>query len=197
MLTQVFGNDPFEMTRRLVEADGDFDRLRPQDRVLIKPNIVVSRHDWAGVNTDPRVVEALVMLLKEKGIDRIIVGDGAGMGHSTTRAFKLCEYDRMSRQYGFELLDLEKDRFITCQVPIDGPFERLDIYCRSACRCHASIRKSFGRGGKMRCGAARLRHCNSDLPPHGPDHFRTGSKSVEIKKKATAFSFICFSGPNG
>lgn len=127
MLTQTYGHDPFEMTRDLIEKTGAFDDLRADDKVLIKPNIVVSRRDWAGVNTDPRVVEALVILLREKGVQRITVADGSGMGYNASRAFTVCGYRKMSERYDFRLVDLEKDSFVSREVPVSGPFERLEI----------------------------------------------------------------------
>jgi uncharacterized protein (DUF362 family) len=127
MVTQVYGDNPFEMTRELIDKTGALDGLLPDHKVLIKPNIVASRKDWTGINTDPRVVEALVVLLKERGLQRITVADGSGMGSSATRAFTICGYRKMSERYGFRLLDLEKDRFVTRKVPVEGPFKRLEI----------------------------------------------------------------------
>jgi uncharacterized protein (DUF362 family) len=78
----IYGNQVEGMVRQLVEKTGTMDRLRPDDRVMIKPNLLVSREKWVGINTDPRVVEALVKSLKERGVHRITVGDGSGMGYS-------------------------------------------------------------------------------------------------------------------
>lgn len=127
MLTRIYGHDPFEMTRDLIEKTGAFDGLHADDSVLIKPNIVVSRKDWAGVNTDPRVVEALAILLREKGVQRITVADGSGMGFNASRAFTVCGYRKMSKRYDFRLVDLEKDYFVSKEVPVSGPFECLEI----------------------------------------------------------------------
>jgi len=43
-----------------------------------------------GVDTDPRVIEALVKVLKDGGVHRITIGDGSGMGNSATKAFEYC-----------------------------------------------------------------------------------------------------------
>ncbi len=130
----IYGTDPETMVRSLVEKAGALDRLRPDDSVMIKPNLVVSRKDWIGIDTDPRVVEALVKCLKERGVHRITIGDGSGMGYSATKAFEYCGYNGLSARYGFRLVDLERDEFIKRPVAVDGPFRELQI-ARSALEC--------------------------------------------------------------
>ena len=126
-VTLTYGTQTLKMVRSLMEKTGALDALGRDDTVVIKPNLVASRKDWIGVDTDPRVVEALILLLKERGISRITVGDGAGMGNSATRAFSLCGYTKLAKRYGLELVDLEKDRFRRLEVPVDGPFRSLEI----------------------------------------------------------------------
>jgi uncharacterized protein (DUF362 family) len=70
------------MVRRLFGETASLDHLKPDDRVMIKPNLVVSRKNRSGLNTDPGVVEAIVIMLKDAGIHRITIGDGSGMGQS-------------------------------------------------------------------------------------------------------------------
>jgi len=115
------------MVQRLFEAAGALNRMRPDDTVVIKPNLVVSRPEWAGVNTDPQVVEALIKLLKEYGIQRITVGDGSGMGYNATKAFETCGYTRLKEKYNLQLVDLERDRFVKTSPAVDGPFSSLEI----------------------------------------------------------------------
>lgn len=126
-VTLTYGTGILKMVRNLMEKTAALDSLGRDDTVVIKPNLVASRKDWIGVDTDPRVVEALVLLLKERGISRIIVGDGAGMGNSATKAFSLCGYTKLAKRYGLELVDLEKDRFGLVEVPVSGPFSSLEI----------------------------------------------------------------------
>jgi uncharacterized protein (DUF362 family) len=95
--------------------------------VVIKPNLVVSRRNWKGVNTDPQVVEALVEALKQRGASRITIADGSGMGYNATKAFPLCGYTKMAQRYGLTLVDLERDRFVSKPVQSAGPFRQLEI----------------------------------------------------------------------
>lgn len=123
MVTLIYGNGIQAMVQRLLGETRALDALRPHDTVVIKPNLVVSRRDWQGVNTDPRVVEALVGVLKEQGVSRMTIGDGSGMGYNAKKAFSICGYKEMAKRYGLKLVDLERDRFIVKTVPIDGPFQ--------------------------------------------------------------------------
>ena len=57
--------------------------------VLVKPNILSDVKSEAGITTNPIVVEAVIMLLKERGAKRILVGDSPGL-QSPTFQGKLC-----------------------------------------------------------------------------------------------------------
>ena len=127
MIHVIYGDQVEEMVFSLLAQSGALDRVQPSDVVVLKPNLVFSRKDWVGVDTDPRVVEAMVKALKEKGVRDIIVGDGSGMGQSATKAFEYCGYTQMAKRYGFRLVDLEKDRFVEVPVTMDGPFKTLWI----------------------------------------------------------------------
>ena len=71
---------PLESVRRAVELSRGLDHMPKQAKVFIKPNIVF----WTkavnfpkyGVITTSRVVEDMVVLLKERGIDDISISDG-------------------------------------------------------------------------------------------------------------------------
>jgi uncharacterized protein (DUF362 family) len=134
LVTLIYGDEIEKMVRDLMAKTGVIDTLRPADTVLIKPNLVVSRQNWTGVNTDPGVVEALVKELKTRGVSRITIGDGSGMGYSATKAFDICGYRDMARRYGLRLIDLERDRFVKRRVLIEGPFKDLEI-SRAAIDC--------------------------------------------------------------
>lgn len=133
-VTLIYGDQTEKMVRNLMAKTGVLDTLRSADTVLIKPNLVVSRQNWIGVNTDPGVVEALVKELKTRGISRITIGDGSGMGYSATKAFDICGYGDMAKRYGLRLVDLERDRFVKRRVLIEGPFKELEI-SRTAIEC--------------------------------------------------------------
>lgn len=105
---------PLESVRKAVELSGGLDRLSPGTRVFIKPNIVfwtraVPFPKW-GVITTSRVVEDMVALLKERGIDDIVIGEGtATMNPKDTEtpahAFETLGYRTLKKRYGVEVVN--------------------------------------------------------------------------------------------
>ena len=129
-----YGSEIEPAVQSIVSELQPFDGLGPASRVVIKPNIVLSRKQWLGANTQPAVVEALITLLHERGVHNITVADGAGMGESATRAFSICGYTEIARRYGVELLDIERGQFIDVPTRSDGPFSSLSI-SRTVAEC--------------------------------------------------------------
>ena len=123
----IYGNQPEEMVLRLIEESSALTGFKQDDRIFIKPNLVASRKKWAGINTDPRVVKALIKALVERGFRRITLGDGSGMGQSASKAFEYCGYRDMAIKYGFKIIDIEKGDFIRVPVNVEGPFGELQI----------------------------------------------------------------------
>ena len=70
---------PLESARKVVELSGGLDHLPARARVFIKPNIVFWTRATAfpkwGVITTSRIVEDTIILLKERGIDDITIGE--------------------------------------------------------------------------------------------------------------------------
>jgi uncharacterized protein (DUF362 family) len=127
MLRLYYGSDPTAAMPALLEGTRALDGLSAGSRVLIKPNLVVSSGNWLGADTRPETVEALIRVLQDRGVRRITVADGAGMGHSASKAFKTVGYERLARQYGVRLADVEKGQFVSRRPPLDGPFSSLPV----------------------------------------------------------------------
>lgn len=122
-----YGSDADPAVRSVVGALQPFTGLGAESRVVIKPNIGLSRKQWLGANTQPAVVETLILLLQEQGVRNITVADGAGMGESATRAFSICGYTEIARRCGIKLLDIERDSFVDVPTRSDGPFSSLAL----------------------------------------------------------------------
>jgi uncharacterized protein (DUF362 family) len=123
-----YGTDPKESVEALIAAAGlPLEGLSSYSKVVIKPNIVLSKKNWLGADTRPNVVEAVICFLKDLGVRNITVADGSGVGNSATEAFDLLGYTDMAKKYGVKLLDIEKDRFVSKPTKISGPFKTLEI----------------------------------------------------------------------
>ncbi|MEJ2719268.1 MAG: DUF362 domain-containing protein [Deltaproteobacteria bacterium] len=116
---------PLESVRKAVEISSGLDRLSPSDRVFIKPNIPfwtpsVDFPKW-GVITTSRVVEEMVVLLKEHGVNDITIGEGMvtfdPRDRETARhAFESLGYRALGRRYG-----------VKCIHVFERPFEKIDL----------------------------------------------------------------------
>jgi uncharacterized protein (DUF362 family) len=116
---------PLESVRRAVDLSAGLDHLPAGANVFIKPNIVfwtrsVQFPKW-GVITTSRVIHDMVVLLKERGIDRITIGEGTVVydpkdKETTVHAFETLGYNALKRRYGVKVLNV-----------FDRPFEKVQL----------------------------------------------------------------------
>ena len=64
--------------------------VKPGHKVLIKINTVIPVAANAGFTTDPRMLEALIELVKEQNPSRIQIGERCAMGADTMQAMQVC-----------------------------------------------------------------------------------------------------------
>jgi len=116
---------PLESVRKAVGLSHGLDHLPPNPKVFIKPNIVfwtkeVPFPKW-GVITTSRVVEDMVVLLKERGVDDITIGEGIVTRNPKDRetpahAFETLGYNVLKKRYGIKYINV-----------FERPFERVDL----------------------------------------------------------------------
>jgi uncharacterized protein (DUF362 family) len=116
---------PLESVRKVVELSCGLEHLPRGANVFIKPNIafwVRAEHipKW-GVVTTSRVLEDMVVLLKEKGIDRITIGEGMVImdpkdEKTPIHAFHTLGYENLKQRYGVNYVNLW-----------DRPFQKKDL----------------------------------------------------------------------
>lgn len=116
---------PLESLRRVIDLCGGFDHLPADAKVFIKPNVVF----WTaktvfpawGVVTTSRVVEDTVVLLKERGISDITIGEGTVTlkpkdRETPAHAYETLGYNVLKQRYGVKVLNV-----------FDRPFEEVDL----------------------------------------------------------------------
>lgn len=81
--------------------------IKPDDRVLLKVNILMAKKPEYAVTTHPSVVKAVIQLVKEKG-GMVFVGDSAGGTGLTDKAFAVSGIKSVTEQENVELLNFEK-----------------------------------------------------------------------------------------
>ncbi len=116
---------PVESVARVVELCKGLDNLKKDTKVFIKPNIVFWTKEvifpkW-GVITTSRVMEDMIILLKDKGITDITVGEGvvtrkAGDRETPAHAFHTLGYDTLKKRYGIKYVNV-----------MDRPFREIDL----------------------------------------------------------------------
>jgi uncharacterized protein (DUF362 family) len=116
---------PMESVRKAVALAKGLESLPSNAKVFIKPNIVfwtrtVPFPKW-GVITTSRVVEDMVVLLKEQGIDDIVIGEGTVTlnpkdKETIANAFETLGYNILRKRYG-----------VKCINVFERPFEKVDL----------------------------------------------------------------------
>jgi len=106
------GTFPVETTVKALEMLGsDIDNVLSRRKpILIKPNYINSKHPSTGITTDSRVIEGIVKFLRERKIEKIIIGEGSGFA-DTLQAFEVAGVDAVAERWTVKLVDLNKDEF--------------------------------------------------------------------------------------
>ena len=111
--------------RRALELCGGLERIKPGDKVFLKPNIVywtaATPFPKYGVITTSRLMHDVVRLLKEQGVGHITIGEGLVLSRhkdtaTTDHAFESLGYRELSRRYGVKVLDA-----------FQRPYEEVDL----------------------------------------------------------------------
>ena len=97
---------------------GGLESLVPKHAsVLIKPNIGTDEDYLSGLVTDWRVVEAIIALLQEYGIQQIKIAESSIVGKDTQLSFEAAGYNEVAKRTGAVLVDLKKDEIQEVAVP--------------------------------------------------------------------------------
>ncbi|HBV95922.1 MAG: hypothetical protein JL50_04700 [Peptococcaceae bacterium BICA1-7] len=110
--------DPYNTIREALELCGGLNSFRPDDKILIKPNLVGWDFDLPfppyGMVTTSAVIFALVRILAEQGFKKITIGEGPLMiphtiGHAM---YNVLGYEKLKERYGVKLVDFNEDKFL-------------------------------------------------------------------------------------
>lgn len=102
-----------------IELCGGFSALKPDHKVLIKPNLVMGADKKMippfGKVTTASVIEYLIQALFDHSCRKITIGEGAivnsEFGSDTASAVKFSGIDRIGKIYGIKLEDFESSAF--------------------------------------------------------------------------------------
>lgn len=119
---------PLESVRKVVELSKLFEDIPTNAKIFIKPNIVYwNRHSifpkW-GVLTTSRVIEDAVVLLNERGIKDITIGEGIVTEDpkddlTAADAFEKLGYNALKERYGVKVINTFRSRFEKIDMGLD------------------------------------------------------------------------------
>ncbi len=111
-----YSKSPDSLKQAIELCDG-LSKLKPGDKVLIKPNLVAWDELFPpapyGVFTTTRLVEDLIIILKEYGCSDITIGEGSvevKKGVGTMAAFAGLGYTDLASKYGVKLVDFNESK---------------------------------------------------------------------------------------
>ncbi len=115
---------PYESIKSVLDLCGGLDHMPAGARVFIKPNIVFwtkacTFPKW-GVITTTRVIEDVVKVLKEYGVNYITIGEGVVADpkdkETPAHAFKALGYERLRQRYGVNYINV-----------MERPFKKMEM----------------------------------------------------------------------
>lgn len=100
--------------------------VHPQDKVVIKPNLVFAVPPFTGFTTDPPVIKAIIELCQKMDPSDVIIAEGSG-GIDTHVSFLSCGYSELVQQYDVKLVDLNTSPSTKVEIPNGVVVKKLDI----------------------------------------------------------------------
>lgn len=81
--------------------------VKPEERILVKPNFLCAAEAEKAVTTHPAVIGAVLRLLKEAGMEHVMLGDSPGSGTCREALGKLALTE--TELYGAAIADMNKE----------------------------------------------------------------------------------------
>ncbi len=111
--------------------------VRPEERILLKPNMLSRALPQKAITTHPAVFEAVVRLLREEGFDRLSYGDSPGNPSTTPeKAAQACGIAEAAEQLGVERADFDSGSLVHFR---QGRTARSFYLCNGLQACDALI----------------------------------------------------------
>jgi len=185
-------NSP-ESLKEAISLCNGLKALKRDDQIFIKPNLVGwdKRYPMPlyGVFTTTRLVEDMVIILKEYGVKRITIGEGSVYSKdqplSTQKIFQMLGYPLLSQRYGVKLMDIHEESFNTVNfgnfhLQISRPAMEADFFINMpVLKTHNQAILSLGLKNLKGCISTKSRKF-SHSPDNRLDHYL--SLFVEVIK---------------
>jgi uncharacterized protein (DUF362 family) len=107
-----YGDQGKVMVKELLQKLKIEAELQPDDLIALKPNLVNATKSEKGATTDPEIVKGVIEYLQARGFDNLMIIEGSWVGADTEKAFEVCGYQKLARDYEISLYNLKNDNFI-------------------------------------------------------------------------------------
>ncbi|MHA1377423.1 MAG: DUF362 domain-containing protein [Candidatus Helarchaeota archaeon] len=135
----VKGTDSIVIAKKAINLLGGINRfIKKDDKVLIKPNLVVPLTSKTGVTTSPEVVKAIIELLKENGNQNITVGEAPFFPFSAKNSFKISKMQEIIEETGVNMAFFDEEEYSTVDNPQGKIFSKIHLP-KSILECDAII----------------------------------------------------------
>lgn len=115
-IVAVEGKDIDEIVRAAIDRLGGISNfVKPENRVLIKPNILYGQRPKYAATTNPQVVAALVFLCKEAGAKEVVVADRPTS--SAREAYRISGIGEATQKAGGKVKILTERNFTSMAIP--------------------------------------------------------------------------------
>lgn len=105
-----------EQAVRKALKDIGFKCFKGNEKILIKPNVNELSRDNSGKNTSLGVVRAVLKELTKKSLD-IVIAEGTSIIGNAMINFKQAGYFEIAKEFGIELIDLNKEKNKKVNIP--------------------------------------------------------------------------------
>jgi uncharacterized protein (DUF362 family) len=198
--------EPLASVRKAVDLSGGLDHLPAGAKVFIKPNIIFWTRKtvfpkYGGITTS-RLVEDAVVLLKDRGIDDITIGEGLVTLNPKDRetpahAFEMLGYNKLNKRYGVKVLDLHQRPFEPVDLgdgvtlAFNADFLATDFLVNiPVLKCHAQTIVSLGtKNLKGLIDIPSRKKCHNDDPKRNL-HFMVGKLGNKLPPALTILDGI-------
>ncbi len=137
-----------------LDSIGAEEAVSAGDRVVLKPNYVEPMMPDTGVTTDPRVIEAVVVWLRELGVKDVTLAEGGDTADKTDRAFAMVGLPELCERYGVRLLNVFHDDRVEVEISDARSLHRVGLartILEADClidlpklKCHSMARVTLG-----------------------------------------------------
>lgn len=174
----------YEGTKKALELLQARRYLKPEEKVLVKPNYVCSDMPATGVTTDPMTVKAVVEYLLENGFSNknIVVGEGGMSDYSTLKTFEKVGLMDALRELKVPVVDLNKDERLSVKIPGAKALKQVDI-AKSYVECDAIISLAKLKVHSMATVTLSMKNMMGGILPKSIMHSDIHNKIADLNRR--------------